>query len=325
MKAIDPTTFIQQPKSRSSAHHIRNKERPTSNGEPFYLFYFLQSDDYLLSMLIDISCKMRSKYLKKDSTLSINDELYDTKSILEQFYASLNLGPVYIFIDGLNECAHAIKLSNWLPAKLENSECKFVFTLSKSCESFAELSARKSCIVRELGIFNKDTDYTSMFARLLCSSNANRYEINYNQSNNILFAKFMGFFHELKMANHIKNPLFIQLIANEIFTFDRDIYKTHQVHIDHALSLAEGRTAQVTNELKEGHKKLHVSSTNSGGRKMSMMSSSSSESQKASVNIINSYIEEVTTLRELIQKILKRYLKKNNWSTNTSESLSVGK
>lgn len=42
------------------------------------------------------------------------------------------------------------------------------------------------------------------------------------------------------------------------------------------------------------------------------------------VNVMNSYVEEVSTIREIIQKILKRSLKKNNWSVNLGLPLSTG-
>ncbi len=323
MKNIDTSSFTMAPKSRNQRNGT-NGDGPAPQPEPFFLFYFLQPQDHLLTMLIDITCKMRSKYLQKSSTVSLNEELHDTRSILEQFNASLNLGPVYIFIDGLNECIHSFKLTSWLPAKLDNPECKFVITLSKSSESFAELSQRKSSVTKEFNLFTKDTDYTRMFAQLLCTANPNRFDVAYSQANNILFAKFMSYFHELKTANHIKNPLYIQLIAQEIFSFDREIYKTHPVHIEYALNVAENKEVgkDLTRELKERHKKLKPDINT---RKASMMSMSSTDSQKASVNIINSYVEEVTTLRELVQKIIRRYLKRFNWSLNKNEPLSHSK
>jgi hypothetical protein len=324
------------PLSRSRGAATQSKHAATQQNdrpesiEPFFLFYFLQSDDHLLSMLVDITCKMRSKYMLKESMSTLGDELHDTRSILEQFNAALGLGPVYIFIDGLNECTHSLKLTTWLPAKLDNPDCKFVITLSKSSESYAELSQRKSCMTRELQLFAKDTDYMSVFAQLLCNANPNKLAAGLasssNQSNNILFGMFMSHFHELKTANHIKNPLYIQLIAQEIFSFDREIYKTHPVLLTHALNVAErkdtGHHDDLPKELKERHRKLRPDINT---RKASMMSMSSTESHKASVNIINAYIEEVTTLRELIQKIIRRYLKKFNWSRNRLEPLSYRK
>lgn len=331
MRTIDPTQFSVS--NGNSRQRQRSQAATTPSVDPLILFYFLQSDDYLLSVLVDITSKMRHKYSQKDSTSSLNEELHDPKSIVEQFHASLNLGPIYIFIDGLNECLHTLKYSTWLPARIENPECKIVLTMSKSSDSFGELSSRKTCVVREVNMLTKDSDYTSFFARLLCSSNPHKFGPipNSNQSQNVLYAKFMSFFHELKTANHIKNPLYVRLIAQEIFSFDRDIYKTHPVHIEMALNQAEGKgaglpgTTLISRELKEGHAKLHgPSKYKDHHRKVSVVSAASStdSTAKLSVNIINSYIEEVTTLRELIQKIVKRYLKKNNWSTDYSLSLN---
>ena len=41
------------------------------------------------------------------------------------------------------------------------------------------------------------------------------------------------------------------------------------------------------------------------------------------VYVIQNYIEELSTLRELIQKIIKRYIKRNNWSTNKTMPISL--
>lgn len=43
-----------------------------------------------------------------------------------------------------------------------------------------------------------------------------------------------------------------------------------------------------------------------------------------SLNFVNNYIEEVATIGEIIEKMIKRYIKKNNWSVNREAPLSAG-
>lgn len=43
-----------------------------------------------------------------------------------------------------------------------------------------------------------------------------------------------------------------------------------------------------------------------------------------SLNFVNNYIEEVATIGEIIEKMIKRYIKKNNWSVNRESPLSAG-
>ncbi|CAF1140264.1 unnamed protein product, partial [Brachionus calyciflorus] len=93
----------------------------------------------------------------------------------------------------------------------------------------------------------------------------------------------------------------------EIFSFDKEIFKNHPVHLSRLNSVAG---SGVDGSLVEGHE--IVSSR-----------SSASSLLNNSVNIMNSYIEEVSTIREIIQKILKRYLRKNNWSVNKDMPLSL--
>jgi hypothetical protein len=46
----------------------RHRKQQQQSIEPFYLFYFLNQNDHLISVLFDITCKMRAKYLKKGET-----------------------------------------------------------------------------------------------------------------------------------------------------------------------------------------------------------------------------------------------------------------
>ena len=282
---------------------------PSPIAKDFHLFYFLQKGDYLIDMIINITLKMRSRYLKKDCTASLDHELYDTKSIVEQFHASLCLGPAFIYIDGLGELEtqNTIKLNTWLPNKLENN-CKFVITLSKSSDYYSELITRRSCVSHELNVFNNDNDYREMFGKLI---GLNLGNLSTNHSNNVVYGKFLSIFSELKAADHVTNPLFIQLIAQEVFTFDKEIYKTHPIHV------TSRKSPGLDHSLTEGHE-ISTNRSTSPSNKSSVSTSSS-----VSVNVINSYIEEVSTIREIIQKIIKRYIKKNNWSTDSSIPLSI--
>ena len=244
----------------------------------------------------------------KDSSTSIDHELYDTKSIIEQFHASLALGPAFIFIDGLGELEtqNTISLNVWLPNKLENT-CKFVITLSRSSDYYSELSARKTSVSQELTIFKNDNDYREMFARLI---GLNLGTLSNNHSNNLIYGKFLNIYSELKTADHFSNPLFIQLIAQEIFTFDKEIYKNNPIN------------SAVNRRSPRNHDRSLAEGPDPAGDTLSVRSTMSTDSN-VSVNVINSYIEEVSTIREIIQKIIKRYIKKFNWSTDKSMPLSI--
>jgi len=305
--------------SIKSNTNLSSQHQHPKQTDILFLFYFLKPDDYLLNVLVDVTHKIRSKYGNKDCTFGLNQELHDKRSIIDQFHASLGLGPVIIFIDGLTELNsnHSIKLSTWLPNKLD-SNCKFVFTLTKSSEYYNELNSRKASTSFELNIFSEENDYRLIFGKYLGIEDEYLDNLNHNLSNNALFGKFLSYFHELKTADHINNPVFIQVIAQELFSFDKEIYKTHPVYSNRKNSGSN------LGQLDSDHGNL-ISSTFVTQSVSSNQSNNTSSLSASSINIINSYIEEVSTIREIIQKILKRYLKKNNWSVNSSTALSVGK
>ncbi|CAF0851226.1 unnamed protein product [Brachionus calyciflorus] len=260
-----------------------SSKHSTDNSDPFYLFYFLKPEDYLINILVNITSKLRAKYLKKDSNRCLDSELYDQKSIIEQFNAAILLGPVFIFIDGLSELdpRRTLSLSTWLPKKLDETECKFVFSLRNSSDVYKELRKRVDCVHHEMNLFQVDSDYELFFRKSLC--------VHETENSNVLYAKFLSIFNELKTSEHIQ------------------IFKNHPVHLSRLNSVAG---SGVDGSLVEGHE--IVSSR-----------SSASSLLNNSVNIMNSYIEEVSTIREIIQKILKRYLRKNNWSVNKDMPLSL--
>lgn len=212
--------------SNSSSSTSSSNRKKTPSSEPFYLFYFLKPDDYLINILINVTCKMRLKYLKKNSKTTLDQDLHDRRSILEQFQAALSLGPLCLFIDGLSELAHdhTIPLVTWFPTKLD-AECKLVFTMNRASEFFVELANKKQTQLLELRTFENDADYRLMFAKFYALDPDNHQY----SSANTLYAKFLAHFHELKTSSHIDSPLFVTLIAQEIFTFDRDIHQTHPV------------------------------------------------------------------------------------------------
>jgi hypothetical protein len=315
--------------------------------EPFYLFYFLKPGDHFLSILIDIIMKMRLKYLTKgkilkslflinkfkikkfysnlDCSYSLNNELFDKKSIIEQLHASLCLGPVTIFLDGLSEMDtnHTVKICDWLPTKFDS--CKFVITLNRSSEHYADLVNTKSCIIHELNVFSNETDYRLMVAKILSNKNINSNEIDTDKNllaKNVLYGKFISFLNELKLSNHYTNPLFIQMIAQEIFTFDKEIYKRNQVN----MNIVSSNEHVIRHDSTEHHSKITNELSGNPYDKQALVSVNESNSTaNHSVNIINSYIEEVSTLRGIMEKIIKRYInKKNNWSLDNTIPLSTG-
>ena len=221
----------------------------------------------------------------------MNNELHDINSIVEQFHASLSLGPSIIFIDGLSEIEsqkQLVKLNLWLPKKIE-TQTKFIITLRKATASYSELSSYKSSFLHNLIIFKSEEDYKITFAKLL---NA-QLSSNGIDNKNTLFSKFQTIYSMLKSANHARNPLFIQLIAKELLCFDNEIYKSHPIH----------------------HRKSVASSLFSSDTRSSLNMSEN--------HLLESYIEDVSTICEVIQKIIMRYItKRYNWSTRTTLPIS---
>ena len=240
----------------------------------------------------------------------IENDLNDSKSIIEQFQASLDLGPSVIFIDGLDEISTKQKLSSWLP-KIIETESKFVFTIRKSSEYYAEFQANKHCVSFELITFKNENDYHSLFGKLL------DLNTNSKENSNVLFGKYMSISSDFQAAHHASNPLYSKLIALEIFSFDKDIFKASAANLSARVG-ANSRVDSTTSSSVGIYDDVKVNSSLS----YSSMSSSSNRTNN-SVNIMENYIEEVSTLRELIQKIIKRYIKKNNWSTNSSVPISL--
>ena len=221
----------------------------------------------------------------------------------------MSLGPVIIFIDGLSEIdsKNTVKLNTWLPNEIF-TETKFVITLSKSSEYYSELLNRKSCLSHEIRLFENDLDYKNFYTKQILPESLNKLN-GFHDKNNALYEKFLSILPELKMSNHYENPLFNQIIAQEIFSFDEEIYQANSIN--------NSDQQYVDNEMSESH---------DYPKSMSSLNISSKTSQSgANTNLLISYIEEVITLRELIQKVIKRYLKKNNWSTDQSQLISSSK
>ena len=298
-----------------------------------------------------------------DCASSIDNELHDTSSILEKYYSSLRLGPVLICIDGLNDLddgsgggggGHVLTMSQLIPSKLE-PDCKFVLTVQNSSECYVELASRRQCAVHEFELLRRgaDDDYKSLFRRLL---NATADGSADNPNRNVLYAKCMDAFRELKAAHHFANAFFIVMMAQEIFNFDKEIYKTHPVHLEYALNnlvqtsgldpnltdghqIVESVTSALNNTANANANNTSSNDNNNNNNNTSGSNEYSSSLSKSggggagagksatsfSVNIINSYIEEVSTLKGIMEKIIKRYIKKNiNWSRDTTVPLSFG-
>lgn len=308
-----------QSSSRGRATTLSSKSVSSKEFKPFYLFYFLSPQDMIITVLIDIIHRMRLQYTNKgthktpnfenpktyiiymfiflvaDSSFVLNNEIHDINSIVEQFHAALRLGPSIICIDGLSELEHkqqTIKLSHWLPTTIDTNS-KFILTLRKSTECYSELTAYKTSITSELVVFKGEQDYQNYFAKLLEAGISGAGGLD---QNNCLYNKSCGIYSLLKTANHASNPLFVQLIAKELFCFDHEIYRNHPMYsrksTGSSLLSAESRTVM----------------------------------QQTENHVIDSYIEDVSTIREVIQKIILRYLvKRYNWSTNTTKPLCKGK
>lgn len=223
----------------------------------------------------------------------MNNELYDTNSVVEQFHAALRLGPSIIFIDGIMENeseTQPIKLNHWLPT-VNDTKSKFVITSRRATKLFAELSNYRSATFNELNIFEGEGDYHNTFAKLL---NAQRPHSKGLDQNNVLYLKYKHLFslNMFSISNHASNPLFVQLIAKELFCFDNVIYKSHPMF----------------------HRKSTASTMNSDATEGSSFNFKANNDN----HVIESYFEDVLTIRELIQKIIARYLmKKYNWPVKT--------
>lgn len=198
-------------------------------------------------------------------------------------------------------------MNTWLPSSLE-SRWKFVLTMRKSSEYYAELKAKKECVAVEINTFKNDKDYHSLFSKILDINSAIK------DNNNVLFGKYLSIFNDFKVAHHASNPLYTKLIAHEIFSFDKDIFKSNPIHVSDRYRTDDSATPS----------SIDIYDDIKAPSSLSYSSMSSNSVRTAnSVSVMESYFEEISTLRELIQKIIKRYIKKNNWSTNSTIPISI--
>lgn len=66
----------------SSSGSFKNRtssSSSSSNNQQFFLFYFLKSNDYLIDMIIDVTRKMRLRYLKKGMLLILKISFLNQK------------------------------------------------------------------------------------------------------------------------------------------------------------------------------------------------------------------------------------------------------
>ena len=219
------------------------------------------------------------------------------------------MGPVIVFIDGVGEVEskNIVNLNVWLPKNLETN-CKFVFTLNGTSSTYDFLirTRKNESIKLNLKTFETDNDYIMFFARqfkietskLLSSSNNKIFTIptdllsleNQN-AHNKLYEKAIKYLSELKTARNSYNPFFCLIIAQELFTFDKDIFEINAILPD---------------------------------RRHSLLQESDDDRNMSSVTVFNSYIEEVCTIREVAEKVIKRCLHKHSWTTNNNVQVSVG-
>lgn len=160
--------------------------------------------------------------------MSLDNELSNQYSLIQQFQASLSLGPLNLFIDGLSELDqnHTLAFDLWFPAKLQ-PDTKLIFTLRRTSDLYLNLSANKSVSVCEMRTFLSDSDHHALVARFFSfyADEIKRFDPN----TNCLVAKYLDLFASMKESNHIDNPMFVSLMAHEVFTFDKEIHKTHRV------------------------------------------------------------------------------------------------
>lgn len=189
-----------------------------------------------------------------------------------------------------------IKLNHWLPTG-NDTKSKFVITLRRATKLFAELSNYRSATFNELKIFECEDDYHNTFAKLLNAQKPNSKSLD---QNNVLYLKYKTLYNTnmFSISNHASNPLFVQLIAKELFCFDNVIYKSHPLF----------------------HRKSTASTLTSDGTDSSVFKANNDN------HVIESYFEDVSTIREIIQKIIGRYLmKKYNWSVKAKAGQPLSK
>jgi hypothetical protein len=257
--------------------------------------------------------------------------LHDKKAIIEQLHASLKLGPVTILIDGLSELEtkNNLQLDIWLPIQLEPN-CKFIFTLNSSSTIYDDMMRTRNnqTLKYDINTFETDDDYIMFFAKLLkleasklfSVTNKKVYQIpiemlsfkDQNSQNN-LYEKALKSLPDLKTARHFSNPLYCQLIAQELFSYDKDIFEMHPLGV-----------SQQANELRYSVSQDYENGKITSHRGSIKRRGSISVASAGSLSVFNSYIEEVCTIRELVQKIIKRYILKYSWTTNEATQVSVG-
>jgi hypothetical protein len=220
------------------------------------------------------------------------------------------MGPVIVFIDGVGEVEskNVVNLNVWLPMNLERN-CKFIFTLNGTSSTYDFLirTRKHQSIKLNMKTFQTDEDYIMFFARqfkiesskLLNASNKKVYRIpsdllsleNQN-TNNKLYEKAIKSLPELKLARNSYNPFFCLIIAQELFTFDKEIFEIQFNNLEQRSSLIPD------DDIKPN--------------------------SSSSVTVFNSYIEEVCTIRELVEKVIKRYILKYSWNANDNIQVSAG-
>ena len=243
----------------------------------------------------------------------MNEILHDRKAIIEQLHAALKMGPVIVFIDGVGEVEskNVVNLNVWLPMNLENN-CKFIFTLNGTSSTYDFLirTRKHQSIKLTMKTFATDEDYIMFFARqfkietskLLSVSNkkevftipSDLLSLENQNAHNKLYEKAIKSLAEVKLARNSYNPFFCLIIAQELFTFDKDIFEIQ-------FNLPEQRSSLVPDD--------------------DLIANSSSSN---AVTVFNSYIEEVCTIRELVEKVIKRYILKYSWNANDNIQVSVG-
>ena len=123
-----------------------------------------------------------------------------------------------------------------------------------------------------------------------------------HNAHNKLYEKALTTLPELKTARNSTNPLFCLIIAQELFTFDKDLFEINTF---------------IPPSIIDKRQSVFISSQDFDfDRNVASMNS---------VTVFNSYIEEVCTIRELVEKVINRYILKYSWTNNDSVQVSIGK
>ncbi len=180
---------------------------------------------------------------------------------------------------------------------------------------------RKQHVHHELTTFTNEKDYKLFFSNFLIvdfetklGDNNEKKQLQTmmqkHDAHNSLYNKFLRTLPELKIARHFNNPLYCQIIAQEIFSFDKELYDNHPFKYidDNSISNTDGYSSSDDDTVYTTY----------------LESSSILSKKQKTLNMFDVYIDDVYTLNELLQYFIKRLILKYSWNSDASAVVSIG-